>query len=130
MSKLSRLVNPVPGLLAFLVTPLSGWAQHPGIEAPATPPALPAKQSAASPPLSRYSWPGELQPSSTTSNEGARTTPRPCSHESLMRYFWTRAPQPSRSSSLRGRPCGAGRRPWWRSPERSPRRSFGIPRSG
>lgn len=36
MGKLSRLVNPVPGLLAFLVTPVSGWAQHPGIEAPAT----------------------------------------------------------------------------------------------
>jgi hypothetical protein len=44
MSKLSRLVNPVPGLLAFLVTPLSGWAQHPGIEAPATPPG-PASQA-------------------------------------------------------------------------------------
>ena len=38
MSKLSRLVNPVPSLLAFLVTPLSGWAQHPGIEAPAASP--------------------------------------------------------------------------------------------
>ena len=46
MSKLSRLVNPVTRLLAFLATPLSGWAQHTGIEAPATP-SDPASQAGA-----------------------------------------------------------------------------------
>jgi len=46
MSKLSRLVNSISSLLAFLVTPLSGWAQQPGIEAPTTSPG-PASQAGA-----------------------------------------------------------------------------------